>query len=111
MSSVPTQVGTELERVVRRWQQLPLDRALECSFAVRALVQQLADLADLADIAGRGGSGGRSGDRMPSALVPDLGPATLMDQLTVMVHDACAADAMSETELAEALSRLRRQLP
>lgn len=108
MSSVPTQVGTELERVVRRWQQLPLDRALECSFAVRALVQQLADLADTA---GRGGSGGRSGDRMPSALVPDLGPATLMDQLTVMVHDACAADAMSETELAEALSRLRRQLP
>lgn len=108
MSSVPRQVGTELERVVRRWQQLPLDRALERSGAVRRLVQQLADLADLA---GLGGSGGRSGDRMPSALVPDLGPATLMDQLTVMVHEVCAADAMPETELAETLIRLRRELP
>ena len=108
MSSVPTQVGTELERVVRRWQHLPLDRALERSGAVRRLVQQLADLADLA---ARGGSGGRSGDRMPSALVPDLGPATLMDQLTVMVQDVCAADAMPTTELAKALTRLRRELP
>jgi hypothetical protein len=110
VSPVPTQVGAELERVVRRWQQLPLDRALERSGAVRRLVQQLADRADLADLAGRGGSGRRSGDRMPSALVPDLGPATLMDQLTVMVHDVCAADAMPATELAKALAGIRQEL-
>ena len=44
---------------------------------VRALVQELAD-----DVA-------RGEGREPVA-VPDLGPAVVMDQLTVMVHDATA---------------------
>jgi hypothetical protein len=42
------------------------------------------------------------------APVPDLGPATLMDQLTVLVHDASAAAVVST--LAEDLARLRREL-
>jgi len=54
--------------------------------------------------------------------VPDLGPASLMDQLTVMVHDVCrAADdsdrggtggagALFAEQLAERLAGLRRTL-
>ncbi|WP_406832138.1 hypothetical protein ABEG17_04750 [Pedococcus sp. KACC 23699] len=70
-SPVPQEVSDALQRVVRRWQQLPLDHALRCAPAVRAL---LADLA---------------GDDAP--LLPDLGPGVLMDQLAVLVFDACAA--------------------
>jgi len=54
--------------VVRRWQQLPLDRALSRLPDVRALVDDLAGQP-----------------------VPDLGPAVVMDQLTVVVYDACVA--------------------
>ena len=68
---MPQEVSTELQRVVRRWQQLPLDRALSCVPTVRAV---LVDLA---------------GDDAPR--LPDLGPAVVMDQLTVLVHDTCAA--------------------
>jgi hypothetical protein len=59
--------------VVRRWQQLPLDRALSRVAPVRALVDELAAAA------------------APGRAVPDLGPAALMDQLTVLVYDTCAA--------------------
>ena len=79
-SPVPQEVSTELERVVRRWRQLPLDHALSFAGQVRALVQTLADQAAAATGA-------------PPAEVPDHGPATLMDQLAVMVYDASAADA------------------
>jgi hypothetical protein len=44
---------------------------------VRALAQQLAD--DVADAEGR-----------QRVQVPDLGPAVVMDQLTVMVYDGTA---------------------
>ena len=77
-SPVSEEVGIELQRVVERWRQLPLDRALSQAGHVRALVQSLAD-----GVAEASGSA--------SSLVPDLGPATLMDQLTVMVHDASVA--------------------
>ena len=66
--------------MVRRWHQLPLDHALSYAGPVRALVQSLADQV-----------GAATGAR--DAEVPDLGPATLMDQLTVMVYDASTADA------------------
>ena len=42
-SPVPQEVSTELERVVQRWRQLPLDHALSYAGRVRALVQSLAD--------------------------------------------------------------------
>ena len=90
-------VGTELERVVRRWQQLPLDRALPAVPGVAQLVQALAD-----ETAGAAG--------LPVVPVPDLGPAVLMDQLTVMVHDWRTA-GLSEDELADRLTTLRRALP
>ncbi|WP_131103671.1 hypothetical protein [Ornithinimicrobium sufpigmenti] len=90
-------VDTELERVVRRWQQLPLDRALLAFPGVRDLVQLLAD--DTAGVTGRG-----------IVPVPDLGPAVVMDQLRVMVHDWRQA-GLDEGVLEERLTRLRRTLP
>lgn len=97
-SPVPTQVSevaTELERVVQRWRQLPLDRALPYAGRVRALVQSLAD-------------GVAKATGVPASAVPDCGPATLMDQLTVLVYDASAAAVTSR--LAEDLANLRREL-
>ncbi len=93
--------------MVQRWHQLPLDRALSRSGRVRDLAQRLAD--GLAETTG-----------VPASLVPDCGPATLMDQLTVMVYDACAVDVASArtstlasgqaSTLREDLASLRREL-
>ena len=65
--------------MVQRWRQLPLDHALLYAGRVRALIQSLAD--GLAEATG-----------VPVLEVPDCGPATLMDQLAVMVYDTSAAD-------------------
>ena len=81
--------------MVERWRQLPLDQALSRAGRVRALVQSLAD--DDAEANG-----------FPATTIPDLGPATLMDQLSVMVHDASAAALTSS--LADDLASLRREL-
>ena len=87
--------------MVERWRQLPLEHALSYADRVRALVQSLAD--EVAEAAG-----------VAPSVVPDLGPATLMDQLTVLVHDASATSAVTSTAvtstLAEELARLRREL-
>ena len=94
-SPVPQEVSTELRRVVERWHQLPLDRALSYVGLVRALVQTLAD-------------GVARATGVPASEVPDCGPATLMDQLTVMVYDASVAGDTST--LAQDLASLRREL-
>lgn len=73
--------------MVRRWQQLPLDHALSCVPAVRRLLDDLA------------GSAGP---------VPDLGPGVVMDQLSVLVYDAC--EAGSQEPLTARLGELRRSL-
>jgi len=101
---VPPEVSTELERVVERWRRLPLDHALSYAGRVRSLVQSLAD-------------GVAEANGVPTSAVPDCGPATLMDQLTVMVYDASAvavtsavpASALTST-LADDLASLRRDL-
>ena len=64
--------------MVGRWQQLPLDHALSCLSTVHGLVQRLADEA-------------ADAERRAHVPVPDLGPAAVMDQLTVVVVDAVAA--------------------
>jgi hypothetical protein len=89
---VPQEVSTELQRVVRRWQQLPLDRALSCVPTVRSLLVVLA------------------GEDAPR--LPDLGPAVVMDQLTVLVHDAYAKGGQGAVpdSLAARLVQLRRDL-
>jgi hypothetical protein len=74
---VPQEVSAELQRVVRRWQQLPLDHALSCMPRVRQLLDDLA-AATAPGVAG-------------PVSVPDLGPAAAMDQLVVLVYDACEA--------------------
>ena len=66
-SPVPDDVAAELDRAVRRWQQLPLDRAVAASACVHGLLAELA-----------------------GEPLPDLGPAVVMDQLRVVVYDACA---------------------
>ncbi len=68
-SPVPEEVSAELRRVAERWQQLPLTTAEARMPLVRHLLDTLA------------------GDLGP---VPDLGPAVVMDQLAVLVHDVCA---------------------
>jgi len=92
-SPVPQDVSVELGRVVERWHQLPLGHAISCAPAVRAVIDALA-----------------------GEPVPDLGPSVLMDQLTVMVHDACR-DAVATgrpagfaDQLAGRLTALRRTL-
>jgi len=109
-SPVPQEVSTELQRVVERWRQLPLDHALSYAGRVRALVQSLAD-------------GVAEANGVPTPAVPDRGPATLMDQLTVLVYDASATAVTSTSgtsasgtstaltsTLADDLARLRREL-
>jgi len=101
---VPQEVSDELQRVVERWRQLPIDHALSYAPRVRALVQALAD--QVAQATGA-----------PTSEVPDHGPATLMDQLSVLVYDASAAHHVGGSAaptLASALSQdladLRREL-
>ena len=89
MDRLPDDVSRELERVVRRWRELPADHALAASGDVRALVRDLADTT--------------AGEP-----VPHLGTAVLIDQLRVLVWDATSAGV---PELAARLGELRRRLP
>ncbi|KGN33006.1 hypothetical protein N802_15600 [Knoellia sinensis KCTC 19936] len=89
MHALPDDVSRELERVVRRWRELPADRALAASGAVQEVVRDLADAT-----AGQP--------------VPDLGVAVLIDQLRVLVWDAASAGV---PDLADRLAELRRTLP
>ena len=84
----------ELRRLVERWQQRPLDQALSRMPVVRPVVQGLADA--VADAEGR-----------PHVVVPDLGPGVVMDQLTVMIHDARDVEGL---DIAGRLTRLRQRL-
>ncbi|HET8594044.1 MAG TPA: hypothetical protein VFM07_02265 [Intrasporangium sp.] len=101
-SPVPRHVADELKRVVERWRHLPRDPALYRMPLTADLVQRLAD--DVAQARGR-----------PPRPVPDLGPAVLMDQLAVMVHDHCDAFGPTRpgarvTDLASELSVIRKAL-
>ncbi|WP_068266479.1 hypothetical protein [Janibacter limosus] len=80
---IPDDTATELGRAVRRWQQLPLDRAADALPGVHALCAELA-----------------------GEPLPDLGPAVAMDQLRVVVFDACRG-AGSPPHLAQRLAELR----
>ena len=80
---IPEEVAIEVDRAVRRWHQLPLDRA---TAALPALLDLLSGLAGQA--------------------VPDLGPQVAMDQLKVIAHDACAHDG-APGDLPDRLAALR----
>ncbi len=94
-SPVPRGVQVELQRLGERWQTLPLTQALRYAGSVHSLVQSLAERVARA--------GGTSVEH-----VPDLGPAVVLDQLRVLVYDACAAGLGAGLE--EALAALRRAL-
>jgi hypothetical protein len=47
-------------------------------------------------------------DDLAESDVPDLGPAVVMDQLTVVVYDACESDG--QDDLTARLAELRRDL-
>ena len=97
-SPTPHEVSDELRRVVGRWQQLPLDHALSRMPSAAALVQSLADR--VATVRG-----------LPPQPVPDLGPAVVMDQLTVMVYDLFQLEPDADpTPVAARLAALRRAL-
>ena len=84
---VAPEARVELDRIRRRWAELPLDRAQARMPVLRRL---LADLA-------------------PHATpVPDLGPAVVVDQLTVLVWDAYANDRGDGIPVL--LTRARREL-
>ncbi len=84
---MPQVVSAELRRVTERWRQLPLAAAGDRMPAVLTLLDELA--ADLGP-------------------VPDLGLAVVMDQLAVLVHDACATQPDLADALADQLADLRR---
>ncbi len=64
----------ELDRLATRWAQLPMAQAERHMPRARLLLDQLTS-------------------RVGAPSVPDLGPAVVIDQLRVLVWDACAADA------------------
>lgn len=94
---VPAGARTELTRLVGRWHQLPADQALVYSPMVRDLIQRYADA-----------TAGAQGLRPQQ--VPDLGPAVLMDQLTVVVYDMCQWGTSSPHQVTADLTALRRQV-
>ena len=89
---VPPEARVELDRIRRRWSELPVERA---DAGMPLLRRLLADLGE------------RSA---PSATdqVPDLGPAVAVDQLAVLVWDAYAAGRGHG--IPERLTALRRDL-
>jgi hypothetical protein len=102
---VPDDVAVELDRIERRRRQLPLHTAEGCADRVRTLAQHLADAATPDHRPRDFPADAREG------VVPDLGPATLMDQLRVVLYDVCLADAVPAARLTEELARVRRELP
>ncbi|WP_265443839.1 hypothetical protein [Flexivirga meconopsidis] len=94
-AALPPEIGEELRRIARRWHELPAPRAAASAPDLRALAQSLADEVRVAS--------GRW-----SVPLPDLGAATLLDQLRVTVYDATAA---GQTDgLADRLRALRRAI-
>ena len=89
-SPVPAESSVELDRIRRRFTELSVADAQE---GMRLALPLLADL----------------GARLGRGPVPDLGPAAVPDQLTVLVFDAYAAGCGEG--VAEALAEVRRALP
>jgi hypothetical protein len=86
---VTPEARTELDRIRRRWSELPLAQAERRMPSLRHL---------LADLASRSNPEG--------VVVPDLGPAVVVDQLSVLVWDAYAQG--NGDGIPELLTELRR---
>jgi len=89
---VAPEARVELDRIRRRWAELPLDRAESRMPVLRRL---LADLAPrsfplIADHPPRTAAERPAEVGDPQSVVPDLGPSVVVDQLSVLVWDAYA---------------------
>ncbi|NNG37665.1 hypothetical protein HJ588_00030 [Flexivirga sp. ID2601S] len=93
--ALPPEIDEELRRIARRWHELPAPRAAALAPDLRALAQSLADRVRAA--AGR-----------PPVPLPELGEATLLDQLRVTVYDATAAGQTAD--LPDRLRALRHAI-
>lgn len=92
----PDTVVTELDRIVRRFRELPEERAESAEPLVRSALGELLPPA------------------MPSP--PALGVATTIEQLRVLTFDTCLRARTSDSSMglaavADVLTRLRRALP
>ena len=92
---VAPEARVELDRIRRRWAELPLDRAVAGMPLLRSLLADLARRSDPRLVADqrrldalRGAE--EVGGPQSVAAVPDLGPAVVVDQLAVLVWDAYA---------------------
>ena len=92
-SPVPAESSAELVRIRRRFTELTIDDARTGMHRARPLLDLLTD-------------------RLGQPPVPDLGPAVVPDQLTVLVYDvyAVAAGADATADLPAHLADLRRAL-
>jgi len=89
---VAPEARVELDRIRRRWAELPIDRAESRMPVLRRL---LADLAPrsfplIADHPLRTAAERPAEVGDPQSVVPDLGPSVVVDQLSVLVWDAYA---------------------
>lgn len=88
-SPVPAEALQELARIRRRFTELTVDRAQDGMRHARPLLDRLTD-------------------RLAQPTVPELGPATVPDQLAVLVFDAYRDD--KGEGLPADLAALRRSL-
>ena len=89
---VAPEARVELDRIRRRWAELPIDRAESRMPVLRRL---LADLTPrsfplIADHPPRTAAERPAEVGDPQSVVPDLGPSVVVDQLSVLVWDAYA---------------------
>jgi hypothetical protein len=108
---VAPEARVELDRIRRRWGELPLGRAEARMPLLRLLLADLAartprPLAKHPPQEALSGSVGVGGSQ--EVEVPDLGPAVVVDQLTVLVWDAYANDRGDGIPVL--LTRARREL-
>lgn len=90
---VAPQARVELDRIRRRWGELPIDRAEAGMPSLRRLLADLASRSSrrVADSAPGAGPYAAPDVADPQEVaVPDLGPAVVVDQLAVLVWDAYA---------------------
>ena len=89
---VAPEARVELDRIRRRWAELPLDRAESRMPVLRRLLADLTprSLPLIADHPPRTAAERPAEVGDPQSVVPDLGPSVVVDQLSVLVWDAYA---------------------
>ena len=111
---VAPEARTELDRIRRRWSELPLAQAERRMPLLRHLLADLASRSIPPLIAPQppeelvSGRPAVAGSQSVGVDVPDLGPAAVVDQLSVLVWDAYAQG--NGDGIPEILAGLRRDL-